>query len=61
MNRQMNRLIAAVAAALVFGAAHAQGVRPELGKPMQAAQELIKAGKFRDALAKVREADAIGG
>jgi hypothetical protein len=61
MNRQMNRLIAAVAAALVFGAAHGQGVRPELGKPMQAAQELIKAGKFRDALAKVHEADAISG
>jgi hypothetical protein len=57
----MNRLIAAVAAVLVFGAAHGQGVRPELGKPMQAAQELIKAGKFRDALAKVHEADAIGG
>jgi len=57
----MNRLIAAVVAVLVFGAAHGQGVRPELGKPMQAAQDLIKAGKFRDALAKVHEADAIGG
>ena len=61
MNRQMNRLIAAVAAVLVIGAAHGQGVRPELGKPMQAAQELIKAGKYREALAKVHEADAVGG
>jgi hypothetical protein len=45
----------------VIGTAHGQGVRPELGKPMQAAQEMIKAGKYREALAKVREADAIGG
>jgi len=61
MNRQMNRLIAALAAALVFGAAHGQGTRPELGKPLQAAQDMIKAGKFREALAKVHEADAVGG
>jgi hypothetical protein len=62
MNRQMNRLVAAVAAALVFGAAQGQGgMRPELGKPLQAAQEMIKAGKYREALAKVREADAVGG
>ena len=58
----MTRLIAAVVAALVLGAAHAQsGVRPEVGKPLQAAQELIKAGKYKDALAKVREADAVSG
>jgi hypothetical protein len=61
MNRQMNRLVAALAAALVFGAAHGQGMRPELGKPLQAAQDMIKAGKFREALAKVHEADAVGG
>lgn len=35
-------------------------VRPEVGKPIQAAQELVKAKKFKDALAKVREAEAIG-
>jgi len=61
MNRQMNRLIVAVSAALVFGAAHGQGVRPDVGKPLQAAEALIKSGKFREALAKVREADAVGG
>jgi Tfp pilus assembly protein PilF len=62
MNRLMNRLIVAAGAALVFGAAHGQGgMRPEVGKPLQAAQEMIKAGKFREALAKVREADAVGG
>jgi Tfp pilus assembly protein PilF len=58
----MTRLIAALFAVLVFGAAYAQGgLRPEVGKPLQAAQELIKAGKYKDALAKVREADAVSG
>ena len=39
---------------------HAQEkVRPEVGKPLQAAQDLMKANKFKDALAKVREADAV--
>jgi hypothetical protein len=48
--------------ALAIGAAHGQGgTRPEVGKPLQAAQEMIKAGKYREALAKVREADAVGG
>ncbi|KQW36407.1 hypothetical protein [Rhizobacter sp. Root404] len=62
MNRQFQRLIVAAAAALVFGAAHGQsGMRPEVGKPLQAAEALIKGGKFREALAKVREADAVGG
>ncbi|HEX6018562.1 MAG TPA: hypothetical protein VFZ28_10715, partial [Burkholderiaceae bacterium] len=41
--------------------AHAQAVRPEVGKPLQHAAELLKAGKARDALAKVREADAVAG
>lgn len=41
--------------------AHAEALRPEVGKPMQAASELMKAGKHKEALAKVREADAIGG
>ena len=61
MNRLTNRLLVAAAATLMFSAAHGQAMRPELGKPMQAAQEMIKAGKYREALAKVREADAVGG
>ena len=36
-------------------------LRPEIGKPLQAAQDLLKNQKFKDALAKVREADAVGG
>jgi len=54
-----------MAAAVVLGAAvlgaQAQAVRAEIGKPLQAAQELIKAQRFKEALAKVREADAVGG
>jgi len=65
MKRHIHRLrIVAVAAtaALAIAAAHAQGgMRPEVGKPLQAAQELIKAGKYREALAKVHELDGIGG
>lgn len=61
MNRLMNRLVAAAAAALVFGAAHGQGMRPEVGRPLQAAEQMIKSGKYREALAKVREAEAVGG
>jgi len=62
MKRLTRWSVGALGAILIVGAVHAQGgVRPELGKPLQAAQELIKAGKYREALAKVREADAIGG
>jgi len=55
--------IAAFAAALLIasGVQAQEGVRPDVGKPLQAAQELIKSGKYKDALAKVREADAVGG
>jgi hypothetical protein len=62
MKAFITRALVAFAAALALGAAQAQGgMRPEVGKPLQAAQELVKAGKYREALAKVREADAVGG
>ena len=61
MNTQINRLLVAAAAALAFGVAHGQGMRPEVGKPLQAAQEMIKAGKYREALAKVHEVDGVAG
>ena len=35
-------------------------MRPEVGKPLQAAQDHMKAQRFKEALAKVREADAVG-
>ncbi len=46
---------------LAAGAAQAQALRPEVGKPLQAAADLLKAGKGREALAKVKEAEAVGG
>jgi hypothetical protein len=41
--------------------ASAQGVRPEVGKPLQQAADLLKGGKAKEALAKVREAEAVPG
>jgi hypothetical protein len=52
----------ALALLLAAGGAQAQGqetVRNDIARPLQAAQELIKAGRYKDALAKVREADAV--
>ena len=40
--------------------AYAQdAVRPEIGKPLQAASALLKSSKFREALAKIREVDGV--
>jgi len=52
--------LALILAACVHSA-QAQGVRAEVGKPLQQAAEFLKAGKAKEALAKVREADAVGG
>lgn len=41
--------------------ASAQGLRPEVGKPLQQAGDYLKAGKAREALAKVREAERVSG
>jgi hypothetical protein len=39
----------------------AQGVRAEVGNPLKQAADLLRAGKAREALAKVAEAEAVGG
>src|SRR5438477_3025497 len=52
-------LFAASALAQETGAG-GQTVRPEIGKPIQAAIELLKSKKGKEALAKVREAQAVG-
>jgi outer membrane protein assembly factor BamD (BamD/ComL family) len=59
--RALLRCTALAAALSVASVVWAQALRPDIGKPLQSAQELIKAGKYKDALAKVREADAVGG
>src|SRR6267142_5955488 len=59
MIKKTRSLVAALL--LAVGMVHAQEtLRPEVGKPLQAAQELMKEGKNKDALARIREADAVG-
>jgi hypothetical protein len=55
-----SHLAAALLASALLAPAQAQ-VRPEVGKPLQQASELLKAGKAREALAKANEANAVGG
>ena len=51
-----------VVGSIALPAAYAQeAVRPEIGKPLQAASALLKANKFKDALAKIREVDSVSG
>ena len=57
----LNAIALATSLTLVASVAHAQSLRPEVGKPLQAASELVKAQKFKEALSKVRDADAVGG
>ncbi len=56
--KTLRALAIALFAAGCLAAAHAEGVRAEVGKPLQQAGDLLKAGKAKEALAKVREADA---
>ena len=59
--KTLRTLTLALVTAGAVSAASAQGMRPEVGKPLQQASELLRAGKAKEALAKVREADAVGG
>jgi tetratricopeptide (TPR) repeat protein len=54
-------LAAALIAAGCLSPVHAQSLRPEVAKPLQQAGDLLRAGKAREALAKVKEADSVGG
>jgi hypothetical protein len=57
----MTSVLCAVLLASVSSVTLAQALRPEVGKPLQAAQEALKAKRYADAAAKVREADAAPG
>jgi len=59
--KTLRTLTATLLAAGLMTAAQAQGVRAEVGRPLQQASELLKAGKAREALAKANEANAVGG
>ena len=57
----MKKLCFLATTLLLAGAAtlvQAQALRPEVGKPLQQAYDLIKAGKGKEALVKVREAES---
>ncbi|MFY9513895.1 MAG: hypothetical protein WAQ05_23285 [Rubrivivax sp.] len=60
MKTTLRALTLSLLAAGWLTAATAQGLRAEVGKPLQQAGELLKAGKAKEALAKVREAEAVG-
>ena len=49
----------AVSAAFAQTPAKPESIRPEVGKPLQAAQDLLKAHKPKEALARVQEADGV--
>ena len=55
----MKRITIAAALLMALGSPAQDAVRPEIGKPLQAAQDHLKAQRFKEALAKVREADAV--
>jgi hypothetical protein len=60
MAMKLKPLVAAALLTAVLTSTYAQdAVRPDIGKPLQAAGDLIKAGKYKEALAKVRDADAV--
>jgi hypothetical protein len=55
----LRKLSLALLAAGWLLSAHAQGLRPEVGKPLQQAADLLKAGKAKEALAKAKEAENV--
>ena len=59
--KQLRFWIGTLLACVWLAGAHGQSVRPDVGKPLQQASDLLKAGKAKEALAKVRDAEAVAG
>jgi len=59
--KTLRALTLVLIAAGCIASAQAQGLRAEVGKPLQQASDYLKAGKAKEALAKVREAEAVAG
>jgi hypothetical protein len=57
--KTLHALVLALVAAAWMTAATAQGLRPEVGKPLQQAGDALRAGNAKQALAKVKEAEAV--
>lgn len=60
LGARLGALALAAAALLACGTVQAQALRPEIGRPLQQAGEALRAGNAREALNKVREAEAVG-
>jgi len=61
LGRSVRSVVGAVLLVGCLGLVQAQGMRAEVGKPLQQASEYLKAGKAKEALGKVREAEAVSG
>ena len=59
--KMLRALTLVLIAAGGFSLVQAQGLRPEVGRPLQQAAELLKGGKAKEALGKVREAETVPG
>jgi hypothetical protein len=57
--KSLRALTLALVAAGCLGSAAAEGVRAEVGKPLQQAADFLRAGKAKEALAKVRDAEGV--
>jgi hypothetical protein len=57
--KKLRSLTLALMAAAALATAHGQALRPEIGKPLQQASDYLRQNKAREALGKVREAEAV--
>jgi outer membrane protein assembly factor BamD (BamD/ComL family) len=57
--KAVTSVLCAVSLATIASLASAEGLRPEVGRPLQQAQEALKAKRYADAENKVREAENV--